>query len=43
MAPGYMTLALDPRKNPGRKVAFLLRLSVYFDNANADFSWPQVT
>ncbi len=29
MAPGYMTLAPDPRKNPGRKVVFLLRLSVY--------------
>ncbi len=29
MTPGHMTLALGPRKNPQRKVEFLLRLSVY--------------
>ncbi len=29
MTPGYMTLTLGPRKNPRRKVAFLLRLSVW--------------
>ncbi len=28
MIQGHMTLNLDPRKNPWRKVAFLLRLSV---------------
>ena len=28
MTPDYMTLTLGPRKNPWRKVAFLLRLSV---------------
>ncbi len=28
MTPGYMTLTLGPRKNPQRKVAFLLEKSV---------------
>ncbi len=28
MTPGYMTLTLGPRKNPWRKVAFLLEKSV---------------
>ena len=29
MTPGHMTLTLGPRKNPQRKVAFLLGLSVH--------------
>ncbi len=28
MTPGYMTLTLGPRKNPRRKVAFLLEKTV---------------
>ncbi len=28
MTPGYLTLTLGPRKNPGRKVAFLLEKTV---------------
>ncbi len=34
MTPSQMTLTLDPRKNPRRKVAFLLRLSVVFSQNN---------